>query len=335
VWRYLFGGLGDRHDLMAVDLPGCGNSDHPTPADAGPDGYGPASLAKSVLLVLRERIAARKTPPRLTLVGHSLGGTVILRMFADPALRQEFADVLERVEGMVLFAPVDVFVDTNQPAFRAVVETSDLMIAIAGPLGVVRERVSAATLTGVCDASRAIREEADRVVEVLLDRPRRHAAQAMLRQAVPIDDAGRLDVQRAAKVSAGYTHVRPPCLIVWGESDDVLPQSMGYKLASDLPNARLRIMTKGMHCLPTERPTACVGLVQDFVSTQGGGGGGGPRVATVDGISGRTLSPADLAFAADPKPAGGLTKNDGSTAVQCLFVLAHLLTVDMILRWSH
>jgi pimeloyl-ACP methyl ester carboxylesterase len=282
VWRYVFGGLGDRHDLIAVDLPGCGNSDHPSPAGVGPDGYGPVSLARSVLLAVRERIAARNAPPRLTLVGHSLGGTVILRMFADATLRREFADVLERVDGMVLFAPVDVFVDTNLPAFRAVAEATDLKIAIAGPLGVVHERVSAATLTGVCDASRAVREEADRTIEVLLDRPRRHAAQAMLRHAVPLTAAGGLDVQAATKISAGYAHVRPPCLIVWGERDELFPASMGYKLAAQCPDARLQIIGKGTHCLPVEQPAVCTHVIREFI---GSGFANGPKVRWTDGLS--------------------------------------------------
>jgi hypothetical protein len=47
---------------------------------------------------------------------------VWLRVFSDPGLRAEFADVLDRVERLVLLAPVDVTQERAHPTFKAIVE---------------------------------------------------------------------------------------------------------------------------------------------------------------------------------------------------------------------
>jgi pimeloyl-ACP methyl ester carboxylesterase len=296
VWRFMSAGLAERHDVVAIDLPGCGQSDRPDPAEVGAAAYGPSALARSILLALRHRLAGRSTPVRLTLIGHSLGGTIILRMFADNSVRREFSDVLGQVDSLVLFTPADVFVDPNQPTFRAVAELTDLAIAVAGPLGLIRKTVAESSRF-VAD-SPVTREEVDRTTEILSDRSRRRAAQAMLRQSAPFDAIGRLDVQRATQISAGYIHVAPPCLIAWGDADDVLPQSMGYKLACEIPDSRLRIVVGGTHCMPVERPGTCVKLVEDFLATRAGSR---PWIATVDGATGDIVRLGVTAVSADPR----------------------------------
>ena len=277
VWRYLRGALGREYDLMAVDLVGCGDSDRPTPAARGPDCYAPDAMARSVLEAVRQRLAARDaeargdTSARLTLIGHSLGGTVILRMLADGQIAHEYADVLARVDGAVLFTPADVAVDPNQPAFRAVATVTDLEVAIARLTGILPHRVAVATRDGVTEPRLGVREEADRTIAILSDHARRRAAVAMLKQAVPLSGPNhdRLDWDRIDTLAADYACVRVPCLIVWGGRDEVLPVSMGYKLAEEIPGARLRIVTAGMHCLPVERPRECAALVLNFLAGDG------------------------------------------------------------------
>lgn len=290
MWRFVRGDLGRDFDLMAVDLTGCGESDRPDPADRGPDGYAPPALARDVLLAVRGRLAERdaadaaagRPKVRLTLGGHSLGGMVILRMWADDAVRAEYADVLGRVDGLVLFTPADVMIDPALPTFHAVATATDSKVVVADALGVLREKVAAGIRDSVSEERLAVREEADRLVEVLRDPPRRRAAIAMLRRALPLTGpAGdRLDWDRAEAIEAGYARVDVPCLIVWGGRDETFPVSMGYKLAAELPGGRLRIVTAGRHCLPTERPAACIRLVRQFVEE--GGMKDAPRISRVD-----------------------------------------------------
>jgi hypothetical protein len=41
---------------------------------------------------------------------------------------------------------------------------------------------------------------------------------------------------------------------------------MGYKLAAQLPDARLVVLPRSTHLLPSERPTQCSALIRGFTS---------------------------------------------------------------------
>jgi pimeloyl-ACP methyl ester carboxylesterase len=297
VWRFMCGELAQSCDVMTIDMPGCGRSDRPDPAVLGRGAYGPPMLARCVLGALRERLAARGDDDEapVTLVAHSLGGMVTLRMFADPRIRAEYADVLDRVDGLVLFTPVDVAIEKDIPTFRAIAEVSDVAVAVADVTGLLKWKVATATREGVCDADRAVLEEAQRMSELLVDRPRRRAAQAMIRRAIPVRGS-RPWWDKIEPIVQTYGNVDVPALIVWGARDELLPVSMGFKLHYHLPHARLHVINKGMHCLPVERPTQCVALVRDFIRN---GHEAREAIVWVDGPTRAVEGDAQLAVAAE------------------------------------
>jgi hypothetical protein len=144
-------------------------------------------------------------------------------------------------------------------------------VGVARLTGILPQRVAAATVDGVCEPRLAPRQEVDRTIGILSDRRRRLAGAAMLKQAVPLAGGrgDRMDWRRVAELTDDYARLDVPCTIVWGGQDNVLPLSMGYKLAEDIPGAKLRIVTQGMHCLPVERPRECAALVEEFLDGRG------------------------------------------------------------------
>lgn len=261
-WRFLAGDLGADHPLLLVDFPGCGASDRPDPRECGDAVYAPESLARFVLAALR----ARGGEERLVLVGHSLGGTVALRALGDPALRREFADVVGRIDAMVLLAAVDVALERAHPGFRAIARASGLAIGTASLLGVLKERVARAVLESADDPAFALVGEADRILAVLRDPQRRRAAQAMLRAAVPFTDEERPDWPRIEAIVGRYGEVGVPCLVLWGARDETFPVSMGYKLAAQLPRARRVVLERAKHSPHHDVPARCAALVREFVA---------------------------------------------------------------------
>jgi pimeloyl-ACP methyl ester carboxylesterase len=305
-WRFVRGGLAGDYHVIAIDLPGCGASDAPDPDDLPPDAYGLDSLARAVLLALRQTLPAQAVqpagpvppaapaasaaaaaaaatqpgaprPPPVTLVGHSLGGAAILRALGAPALRAEFADVVGRVDGAVLFAPADVVPASNQDTFDELGEIDGLDVWLAERSGMLRERVAQAVRGGATDPARALRQEVDRSAGVLRDPWRRRAMQAMVARALPIVN-GPDEWAQADALERDYANVTAPCLLVWGRRDDACPVAMGYKLAAQLPHARLRILNRGRHSLPVDEPAACAGLIKRWIET---GMSDEPRIATV------------------------------------------------------
>lgn len=265
-WRFVAGDLGRDHDLLLPDLPGCGESDCPEPGSRGPDDYAPDPLARDVLRAHRATLAPRAPDVKLTLVGHSLGGSMILRMLGDREMRAEFEDVLRRVDGIVLFSPLDFEMVKPDPVFLQMATIGGFEVWVGDAFGIVRGRLADVLRETAPGPDVPLREEVDRTRDYLIDGPRRRAMQAMLRQAVPFSDDGRLRWGDAEALVADYRNVDVPCLVVWGSRDESLPVSMGYELAAQLPDATLRIVPDATHGLPHERPVSCADLVRAFAS---------------------------------------------------------------------
>jgi pimeloyl-ACP methyl ester carboxylesterase len=270
-WRYMVGRLGAGNDLLLVDLPGCGGSDRPDPAAAGPDGYAPEALARAVLEVVRARVAARTSPPALTLVGHSLGSAAVLRALGSAALRDEYADVIGLVDGAVLFSPLDFSYTTRDQVFEQVSTVTGFEVFVGNLVGMVRERIARSVRDGAGDPAATPRQEVDRLWEILSDPARRAATQAMIRTAVPFTPAGRPDWPRIEALETDLQRVDVPCLLVCGNRDDSLPEALSFKLRQQIPHAWLRVLPCSGHSLPTERPEECSLLVRSFMATRGEG----------------------------------------------------------------
>ena len=61
IWRFVDAQWAKDYRVLAIDLPGCGQSDKPDPATLPPDAYGPESLARCVLAAHRERRWIRRS----------------------------------------------------------------------------------------------------------------------------------------------------------------------------------------------------------------------------------------------------------------------------------
>lgn len=271
-WRFVAGELGWTRRLLLVDLLGAGASDRPDPRDLGPHGYDATSQAYRVLAALDARLARAQELPCLVLVGHSLGGSVALRMLGDERLRAEFPEVFAQVRGAVLLAPVDFAVEKAHPTFRRLARLGASKVRLAALLGMLDDRVAGVTLRSVTEPERALREEARRLLRTLRRRDSRRAMKAMIRQSVPFDlETERPDWEGIEALVADYANVEVPTLIVWGARDETLPVSMGYKLRAQLPRAWLVVLPRCMHSPALERPALVAELVRDFAASRGEG----------------------------------------------------------------
>jgi pimeloyl-ACP methyl ester carboxylesterase len=269
-WSFMAADLASDHSLLLVDMLGAGDSDRPNPKKLPPDGYGPSAQARRVLQALRIFLTDRPEPTRLTLVGHSLGGAVALRMTGDPALREQFDDVIDRVDRIVLFAPLDIAVEKTDPRFVKVTKLGKLKVGLGTMLGVLRKEVALTTIHGYVDPGIATKEDARRLLQILKRRKSRRPAQAMIRQAVPFDPKSKRPIwEKIEEMVADYRNVDIPCLIVWGSRDETLPASMGYKLRAQLPQAWLRVVSESKHSLPRERPRLAASIAREFTTSGG------------------------------------------------------------------
>jgi pimeloyl-ACP methyl ester carboxylesterase len=263
-WRFVRGALAQHYCLILVDLPGCGDSDRTDPERLGPNGYSPDALAERVLQALDAELANRKGRWRITLIGHSLGGMVALRMMGNPEFRRPHGRLLGRIDQTVLLSPGDFAIVNPCPDLVRIAKAKPWSVVAADLFGLLRDGIAKGIRESFADPKRALREEADRLLAILRHRETRLAQQAMLRQAVP-RQADRLDWPAIRKLEADYANVPGQILIVCGEQDETIPVATAYKLAAQLPDAELRIVPDCKHSIHLDRPRLCAQIIRSFV----------------------------------------------------------------------
>ena len=266
-WNFMRGALTD-YRVIAVDLPGCGQSDAPDVSAMGPEGYSPSGLARCVLQALRVHLGAYPAE-RVTLVGHSLGGAVVLRMFGDDAMRGEYQDVLGRVKAVALFAPAHLTIQEMPAAVKLAASVQDWEVGLARGLGLMPDLAADIIRDGMEYEQCALRETTDKEIEFLINAEQRHVMQWMIESIIPGKD-GKIDWATVEKWVRQYRQVQVPCLLVWGNHDPVLWTSMGYEMQHEIPHARLRIVENARHSLTLEQPGLCAQLLRDFVENRMG-----------------------------------------------------------------
>lgn len=282
-WRFVAGDLARDHDVWLVDLPGCGDSEALSTRDE--DSYTISDQSRRTLEALRVCMKGHEDA-KISFVGHSLGGAVVVRMLSDDVLRVEFKDILSRVDRLVLIQPLDVALSRTSPVYKEIAEASSMKIGLASVSGVLKERVGKATRNSVMDPARALREEADKRIEILESRSKREALQAMLERAVPWKRPDlRPDWDKIEPLEDAYTNVDRPALIIAGLRDEALPPSMSFKLAMQLPKALLVPLKGVMHSPHIEAHERVTNLIREFITT------GDVRRAAVHLHGDRTINP--------------------------------------------
>jgi pimeloyl-ACP methyl ester carboxylesterase len=277
-WRFLAPLLAQRHDLLLVDLPGCGGSDGPDPARAAPGAYTPEWLGRHALRAAENWQHTRGDRRGTIWVGHSLGSAAILRALGDAATRRALPRATGRVAALVLFAPPDVLAEHVDPQLEAVARLSDAEAEVGCALGLLDRKVDASVRDGVVDPDRrALRGEAWRLSALLADARSRHVAQAMLRRWRPLDEAGRPRPAALRALAAAETRVAVPTLVISGARDETVPPAQAAAVARRLPHASLWLVPDARHSVQQERAAAAAQRIGTFLGSVPAGAGRGGR----------------------------------------------------------
>ncbi len=264
-WRYVAADLSTDYEIWLVDLPGCGASEAPAPSALEPDGYSPTAMGERVLQAMQQCLRATAPRQQVTLIGHSLGGTVAIRMISAPELQARYADVQRRLDRAVLLAPCDLAVNGVPPSFRTLLGLKGWMVTAGDVLGVLDGKVRKLTKASYHVPECATREQAGHFTHGLEDGRHREAAKAMLREFVRFDPKTHRPVWPSIDpLVAEYTNIRVPVLIVYGSWDETLSSAMGHQLKDEIPGAVLVKLPGRGHSLPSEDPLRCAKLIRRF-----------------------------------------------------------------------
>ncbi len=242
MWRDVLPELAEHFTVVAPDLPGHGESAKPR-GDYSLGAF--ASSMRDLMLALGHE--------RATLVGQSLGGGVVMQ-FA-----YQFP---ERTERLVLVSSGGLGQEVNLLLRALTLPGSDLVLPIA-------------CTNWVHDAGLAVAgwlrnvgfRPSPHLVQMwesygsLADPETRAAFLHTLRSVV--DQSG----QRVSATNRLYLASRVPTLIVWGDSDHIIPVQQGYEAHEAIPGSRLEIFEGAGHFPHCEEPERFVKVLIDFMTS--------------------------------------------------------------------
>ena len=234
--------LARDHQVLTVDLKGFGSA--PKPYDGA---YGLHDLAQPVIRLIQERDLCN-----LTLIGHSLGGGIALLTALSLLDRGE----LNRLRGLISIAGIGY--PQPLPRFARLADRwgaeTTLRLLPKGPLmRRVLEEI-------VYDPGSLRREQVEGYAQPLRSRAACRALLECARQIVPPD----LD-----HIARRYAEIDVPTLLMWGDSDRVVPLEVGQRLEQEMPRARLRIIPRCGHLPAEERPEESLAIVREFLQETG------------------------------------------------------------------
>lgn len=235
-WRAVIAELGEAHDVIAIDLPGFGESDRPSPVDFRYDFLGYMETVVGVLDSLEI--------PRAALVGHSLGAGIAL---VTAARRPERVSRVAAVDPLVY-------------PFKMPPEVLPLLVPGLGPFlfralytrGLMRHTMRSDIYR---DPALITDEWVDYVWE-RLNRPGGfEAAHAVLRACSNprlVEDSLRL--------------VRAPALIAWGAEDRLFEPAHAERLRDALPGSELHVIPECGHTPAEEKPAELARVLRPFLA---------------------------------------------------------------------
>jgi pimeloyl-ACP methyl ester carboxylesterase len=271
-WRFVSGHLGETHRLWIPDQLGCGDSDRPSPVEIGDAEYSPSASAKHLLEALRRRNDEAGWPNRIFFVGHSLGGAVVLRILGSDDLHAAYPRIFDRIDSAMLIAPLEFAVHRSSETLTELSRVGSLKLGLGKKTGYFREMIARELVHSAENPDWVFGFDVDRIFDAFDGKEARLPTQAIIRQAVPFNESnGRPDWDAIERLVADYANVRVPVLLLWGNRDETLPLSMGYKLLAELPDARLRIVAEGKHSLQADRPVLVSEWIQRFLADSGAG----------------------------------------------------------------
>jgi pimeloyl-ACP methyl ester carboxylesterase len=232
-WSGVIPLLAKKYRVIAPDLLGHGKSDKPR---------GDYSVGAFAVL-LRDLLDALDVP-RVTVIGHSLGGGIAMQ-FAH-----QHRQYCERI---VLISSGGFGDDVGRVLRLLSLPGSELVLPVLAS--------RPAVLAG--NALRALMGSSDRFKArpSLSNRDNRQAFLRTLRSVV--DFRG----QAVSALNRLCFHGVLPALIISGDQDRVIPVEHARAAHRTLPNSRLHIMSGVQHHPPTERPETVARLIDDFVAT--------------------------------------------------------------------
>lgn len=237
-WRHIVPELARTHRVIAVDFKGFGQSDKPFD-----ERYSVLDQAELIAQLVED-----KDLRNLTIVGHSFGGGVALRLALEADTRLD-----GRIARLVLLDSIAY--QQQIPVFFRLLEVP--LVSQVGVRMVPPEMQTRVALQiAYHDDSKIDPEQVEIYAAPLKTAAGKHAIVQSARQIVPKD----IDT-----LPERFKTITLPTLILWCDHDRIVPLDVGIKLRRTLPNSTLRLVEGCGHMPQEEQPGATLLLLKGFI----------------------------------------------------------------------
>ncbi|GAW65226.1 hydrolase [Geoanaerobacter pelophilus] len=229
----------DRYTLYLLDLLGSGESAKPRQADYSIRGHSRRLLC----FLQREGLAG------VTLVGHSLGGAVVLVAAVEAMLKGEAGVIgaMVIIGGPGYLQRLPLMAEIFQNRFAAA-----LFIALYAPDIWIKVGLKMAYY----DHSLIDREHIARYAPCYRDRESKRALVETCQSLVPVDQE---------VITGRYRDLALPVLLLWGRHDQIVPLSQGTRLEAAIPGSQLQVIEECGHNPQEENPQVTFSIIEKFL----------------------------------------------------------------------
>ncbi len=229
LWKRNIGRLSSRFRVIVPDLPGFGDSQLPQDFSCTLEGY------SNFIEDLRKALHLSK----VNLVGHSMGGSIVLHYAAHHPLQ---------VSKLVL---IDAPAHKKALNWEARLPFLDRAIYILRPL--IGKRILEAMIYSSVKHSKNLPYD---FVQEAVSQAAKISRRVMYETTRFIR---RLDLEREVEM------IELPVLIIHGEEDNAVKPKEAHRLREKMANARLVMVPDCVHCPNYERPELVNKLIQEFI----------------------------------------------------------------------
>jgi pimeloyl-ACP methyl ester carboxylesterase len=229
----------DQYTLYAVDLLGSGESTKPVSAD-----YSIRAHSRRLIRFIEELSLSGAT-----LVGHSLGGAIVLVTAIEAMLAAKQA----LISSMVIMAGPGYL--QRLPLIAEIFQkplAGRLFVALYAPDAWVKIGLRAAYHNQLL----VDREHINRYAPCYRDRAAKRALVATCCSLVPEDTEA---------MTSRYGDLRLPVLLLWGRHDGIVPLSQGTRLNAAIPGSKLVVIENCGHNPQEEMPQQTFTIIDRFV----------------------------------------------------------------------
>lgn len=238
-WHEIIPALSKTNRVIAVDLRGFGASDKPID-----DHYSVFDQVEAINAFIE-----KENLRDLTVVGHSFGGGITLALaLKAQAQRQPRVRNIILVDSIAYRQPIPIFFRLLQ-----VPMVGEVSMTLVPPEVQATQGLRLAYYDRTKISSQAVAEYAS----TLYSPAAKHALTKTVEQLIPdnIDD-----------IAARYKTIRFPTLILWCQSDKIVPIPLGRRLHEEMPTSELVVLADCGHMPQEEKPEDTVRAIQVFLA---------------------------------------------------------------------